>query len=108
MDMTVADKVKARREELGLSQEELASRLGLKSRSSITRLEKLGDDISMKDVERLSEALNCSKLFLMGWQDDPNVTELEREHQLVALYSQLKERDKELIDSMLKTLLSRE
>ena len=106
--MTVADKIRTRREELGLSQEELAKRLGLKSRSSITRLEKSGDDISMKDVERLSDALNCSKLYLMGWQDDPKKTEFEKEQQFIALYSQLNERDQKLIDNMLETLSSKQ
>ena len=106
--MTVADKIRTRREELGLSQEELAKKLGLKSRSSITRLEKSGDDISMKDVERLSEALDCSKLYLMGWQDDPKMTGTEQEQQFVALYSQLNERDKALIDGMLTTLVSKQ
>ncbi len=106
--MTVADKIRTRREELGLSQEALANRLGLKSRSSITRLEKSGDDISMKDVERLSEALSCSKLYLMGWQDNPLKTVAEKEQQFITLYSQLNEHDKELIDNMLETLLSKQ
>lgn len=106
--MTVADKIRTRREELGLSQEELAKKLGLKSRSSITRLEKSGDDISMKDVERLSEALDCSKLYLMGWQDDPKKSGIEKEQQFITLYSQLNPKDQELIDNMLETLSSRQ
>ena len=51
--MTVADRIRTRREKLGLSQEELAKRLGLKSRSSVTRIEKSGDNISLKDVENI-------------------------------------------------------
>ena len=34
--MTVADRIKELREKLGLSQEDLAHKMGLKSRSSIT------------------------------------------------------------------------
>lgn len=66
--MTVADRVKQRREQLGWSQDDLAKKLGLKSRSSITRIEKSGDDISLKDVTRLSKALDCSVLYLMDWE----------------------------------------
>ena len=106
--MTVANRIKTRREELGLSQEELAKKLGLKSRSSITRLEKSGDDISMKDVERLSDALNCSKLYLMGWDNKVQNEEQEREQQFAALYSRLDENQKTLVDNLLKTLTSRQ
>jgi transcriptional regulator with XRE-family HTH domain len=69
--MTTAQKIKRKREELGLSQEALAKRMGLKSKSSVSRIENSGDDITLKDVERIAEALGCSPLELMGWIYDP-------------------------------------
>ena len=69
--MTIAAKIKRKREELGLSQEALAKRMGLKSKSSISRIENSGDDITLKDVKRIAEALECSPLELMGWIYDP-------------------------------------
>lgn len=68
--MTIADRIKEVREKRGLSQEELAKKMGLKSRSSITRIEKSGDDVSMRDIERIAEVLNCSKLYLFGYNDN--------------------------------------
>ena len=38
-DMTIGQRIKVRREELNMSQEELAKRIGYKSRSSINKIE---------------------------------------------------------------------
>ena len=37
-DMTIGQRIKVRREELNMSQEELAKRIGYKSRSSINKI----------------------------------------------------------------------
>lgn len=102
--MTVADKVRHLREKLGMSQEQLAHKMGLKSRSSITRIEKAGDDITLKDVERLSKALGCSPLYLMGWDDENKNGENIREKQFIYLYSQLQDSEKDVVDKLLKSL----
>ena len=91
--MTTADRIKNRREELGLSQDALAKRLGLRSRSSITRIEKSGNAVSMNDLYRIARALDCSANYLMGWKDgcDP---EFER---LKDIYNKLEDK-KALLD----------
>lgn len=45
-----------RRKELGLSQEELAQRMGYRSKSSITKLEKGINDLPQSKVEELAAA----------------------------------------------------
>jgi len=103
--MTIADRIKLQREKLGLSQEELAHRMGLKSRSSITRIEKSGDDITMKDIERIAYYLDCSKLYLMGWDNNPeNEKEKNREEHFIKQYQQLNEYQKTLVDNMIAAL----
>ena len=42
--MTIGQRVKIRREELGMSQEELAKKIGYKSKSSINKIELVTDD----------------------------------------------------------------
>lgn len=69
--MTVADRIKEKRELLGLTQLDLAKRLGLRSKTSISRIEQSEDNVSLKDVQRIADALGCSPLELMGWID-PN------------------------------------
>ena len=64
--MELADRVRRRRIELGLSQEELAERMGYSSRSSINKIE-MGRPISQKIIIRLAEALETTPSYLMGW-----------------------------------------
>ena len=76
--MTVADRIKNRRENLKMSQEELALKLGLKDKSSISKIEASGDKISLKNIEKISVALNCSIQSLMGWEDDRKIDHIMR------------------------------
>lgn len=73
--MELSDKVRRRREELGLTQEELALRMGYKSRVSINKIEN-GRPVSQKIIVRLAEALDVTVPYLMGW-DERSEEELE-------------------------------
>ena len=70
--MELADRVKLKRKELGLTQDELAKRMGYKSRVSVNKIE-MGRPISQKIIVRLAEALNTTPSYLMGWtNEEPN------------------------------------
>ena len=56
-DMNIGDGIRSRREELGLTQEELAKKLGYKSRSSVNKVE-TSRELSNKKVRRYAEALD--------------------------------------------------
>lgn len=64
----LAARVKSRRQELGWSQEELAKKMGYKSRTSINKIE-MGRAVSQKIIIRLAEVLDTSPAWLMGWID---------------------------------------
>lgn len=68
--MTVADRIKDKRIELNMTQKELSDKIGTKDRSSISKIESRGNDISMKDIIRIAEALGVSPQYLLGWEDD--------------------------------------
>lgn len=68
--MELADRVRCRRESLGLTQEDLALRMGYKSRVSINKIEN-GRPVSQKIIVRLAEALGVSIPYLMGWDEKP-------------------------------------
>lgn len=109
--MTTADRIKFAREKIGMSQEELAKKLGLKSRSSIARIEKSGDDVTLKDVERLSDILGCSIPYLMGWDegdssvDGKDVTEnFAKYADIIRQYEKLNDHDRALVDNLIETL----
>lgn len=64
--------IRQRRIALGMSQEELATKLGYTSRSSINKIEKGKSDIPQSKIEAFAKALNISPAELMGWEN--NVT----------------------------------
>lgn len=70
--MTVADRIKQLRERLGLTQEQLAERLGYNGKSSISKIETSGNDITLKKISRLAPVLHTTEAYLMGWVDNPS------------------------------------
>ena len=62
----LSTRVRLRREELGLSQEQLAQRMGYRSKSSITKLEKGVNDIPQAKLEELAAALETPPAYLLG------------------------------------------
>lgn len=68
--MELSDRVRHRREELGLTQDELAKRMGYKSRVSINKIEN-GRPVSQKIIVRLADALGVPVPYLMGWDEKP-------------------------------------
>mgnify|MGYP003303111255 CR=1 FL=1 len=67
--MKFCDRVRARREELNLSQDELAKRMGYKSRSSINKIELGLNDVSQSKIISLAKALETTIGYLMGDDD---------------------------------------
>jgi transcriptional regulator with XRE-family HTH domain len=61
--------IKSRREQLGMTQEELARKLGYKSRSSINKIENGENDILQSKIALFAKALNTTTAYLMGWDD---------------------------------------
>lgn len=64
--MTIGERVKAARERKGFTQDELAHKLGYKSRSSINKIEK-ERDIPRSMIVKLAEILDVTPAYLMGW-----------------------------------------
>ena len=58
------------RERLGLSQEELAKKLGYKDRSTIAKIEGNVNDITQSKIAAIAEALQTTPAALMGWDSD--------------------------------------
>lgn len=67
--MTVGERIKKRRLELGLTQEELAEKMGYKGRTSVCVAELKGDNVTTTKIAKFAEALDVSPRYLMGWED---------------------------------------
>lgn len=68
--MTIGERIKVRREELGITQEELAQMLGYKSRSSINKIELGGNELTQRKIKSIAEALKTTPAYIMGWYDE--------------------------------------
>lgn len=68
--MQVGERIKKRRLELGLTQEELAKKMGYSGKSSVCKAETWGDEITTAKVHKFAKALDCSYEYLMGWEND--------------------------------------
>lgn len=68
--MQIGDRIKKRREALGMTQEELAKKVGYKSRSSINKIELNENDIPQSKIIEIAKALNIKPSVLMFGSDD--------------------------------------
>lgn len=64
---TLYTRIKSRRIELNLTQDEVAQRLGYKSRSTIAKIEAGESDIPQSKIESFASVLNTTPAYLMGW-----------------------------------------
>jgi len=66
--------IKNRRKELGMSQADLAQKIGYTDRSSIAKIETGKIDITVGLLKRISLALEIDPIELLGWgPDDSNL-----------------------------------
>jgi transcriptional regulator with XRE-family HTH domain len=89
--MNIGDRIKMRREELDMSQSELARRVGYTSRSTITKIERDGNGISQDKIVAIAKALKTTPSYLMGWTDDGLFINENGEAQLVSTLEPIEE-----------------
>lgn len=116
--MTVGEKIKQYREKRGMSQDELARRMGYKDRSSISKIEKSSDkNLSLEIVQKIADILECSPLLLMGYETPQKLYEVRikdgqeytpQEKQIIATYRRLDAYRKALADGMMQALADKE
>lgn len=68
----IGQRIKDLRIEKGLTQEELALKLGYTSRSTINKIEKGLIDIPQSKLWLLSKELGTNPPYLLGWQNETN------------------------------------
>lgn len=75
--MTVGDRIRMKREELGISQTELAEKIRV-SKQTLYKYEKnIITNIPSDKIMKISEVLGVSEAYLMGWnfsKEEPNIT----------------------------------
>lgn len=119
----IGTKIKARRKELGITQLELAQRLGYKDKSTIAKIENGTNDITQTRVVEFAKALDVTPAYLMGWTDpepesyymDPGAAAIAQEifdnPELRVLFDaarDVKPEDLQVVQSMVEALRRKE
>ena len=74
--MSIGNRIKTQRERIGLSQDELAAKLGYKSRSSISKIEKDGRELPQSKIKAIADALDTTPSYIMGWGTDDTMKKI--------------------------------
>ena len=104
---TVGDNILYMRKRLGMTQEELATRMGYKSKSTINKIEMGINDIPQSKIVKFAEVLGTTPAHLMGWEDNeeeksPEEMELsEGEKMWLELYNRLSDETRKVFINMM-------
>lgn len=79
---SIGERIKLRREELNLSQEDLAKKIGYQSRSSINKIELGYQNLRQSKIKEIAEALETTPSYIMGWDDEQEKPTPDNEDEL--------------------------
>ena len=111
---TIGDNILLIRKQLGWTQEDLARRMGYKSKSTINKIEMGINDIPQSKIVKFAEVLGTTPARLMGWTDDsaeppknsPPIIELtEGERAILELFRKVPEDQQQLVLQMIRAAL---
>lgn len=84
--MTVGERIKQRRMELGLTQLDLALRMGYTSKAAICKAEKESENMTSDRVTKFAKALNTTEAYLMGWDEVSRLRQFKNVNEPVTDY----------------------
>lgn len=106
--MNIGEKIKAKRMELGWSQQKLADLMGYTSKSTITKIEKGVSDVGQRNIEKFAEVLGVSIAYLMDWEETDKSFNKDNlfglDYEFIENYHQLDEQSQRLVDSLIELL----
>lgn len=107
--MEIGEKIQKRRIELGMSQRELARKMGYNSNSTLNRIEKGTVDVNQAKIVQFAKALNCSIAYLMDWEEDKKIATdknlTDGEKLLLELFHKVPDDKKEMLLKMIEVAI---
>ena len=76
-------RIKKRREELDMTQEDLAAALGYKSKSSINKIELGVQNLKQSKIKAIADALSTTPAYIMGWDEESDQVADDRPHYII-------------------------
>lgn len=96
----IAERIKKIRLERGMTQQDLADALGLKSRSSINKIEMDSYEIGLDKVKKIAKALDVDPDYLVFGDRETKREEIDQ------LFNQLTEAQQDAVLAFLRSLTS--
>lgn len=117
--MTIGQRIKQRREELKMSQEELAVKIGYKSRSSINKIELDRQQLTQRKIKTIADALNTTANWILGIDEEFEQHEKQlcdlfslcygkESYTAVQMFLRLDTNDRQVVVTMMDSMLSTE
>ena len=106
--MDIGERIRRRREELGLSQSELARKVGYTSRSTINKIEKDAHGISQEKIVAIAKALRTTPSYLMGWEDEEVASLTAMQEETMAKFLLLSYEHQLVVSNIIDTLSEQE
>lgn len=107
--MDIGQRIKLRREELGIGQRELAEKLGYKNNSTLSGIESGKVDLTQSRITAIAKALDVTPGWLMGWEEEKpaETSELsEKQKKVVQMIMEIPEERLDWVYSVLQTILA--
>lgn len=68
--MEIGERIRNRRIELSMTQEELAKRVGYSSKTTIAKIESNANQLRQSMIAKIAKALDVTPGYIMGWEDN--------------------------------------
>ena len=109
---TVGENILLLRKQLGWTQEDLAKRMGYKSKSTINKIELGINDIPQNKIIKFAQVLDTTPAHLMGWSEEDQknlpsdkVELTEGEKAILELFNKVPENQQQLVLQMIRAAL---
>lgn len=112
MDNNIGQNIARKRKELGWTQEELATKMGYKSKSTINKIELGVNDIPQSKVAKFAEVLQTTPAYIMGWEATQKKADtitsamlrMKNDSEFLTLVEKLTELDSEKVRGVMQML----
>jgi len=103
--VAIGERIKIRREQLNIAQDELAKKIGYKSRSSINKIEMGHYNLTQSKIKAIADALETTPGYIMGWDEIDENANMEKLSVEVVMWDFIGKRYGERIAEQLNALL---
>ena len=107
MGTIIGKKICEERKKLGWTQEELAAKMGYKTKSAINKIELGINDVAQSKIVRFASVLGTTPAHLMGWDEEEEEAVTPDEQMLLDLFRLIPDEQKDLVLSMIKAALGK-